>query len=284
MAEQIRQQQLAAALESRLDSQSFTAMQAALLLNNLKNGSSVTDTSSLLAAAAAAASSTTYQDNVTEKQQKPRGRARGKSKQNSRTKNNSVTVSESPQLGSGDKLNKNTVASLLAKSRELSGSSSSTRPELTIEPIFRSSSKYSAAADNDQFDSSDSGRRFQSVMEDGKLKIKTISDSPEIRNLSDHEDGYESDEYQSAVSSSMEQLHGGIGDTPNDGTESCSFKTQMASAADAASIVTSSSTSQQTPITSQPTPCSNATSATTTTNNSNSSSMFSHFPFFNLTL
>jgi hypothetical protein len=27
-----------------------------------------------------------------------------------------------------------------------------------------------------------------SVVEDGKLKIKTISDSPEIRNLSDHDD------------------------------------------------------------------------------------------------
>ncbi len=37
----------------------------------------------------------------------------------------------------------------------------------------------------DEFDTSDNGRRTTSVMEDGKLKIKTVSDSPEIRNLSD---------------------------------------------------------------------------------------------------
>jgi len=48
LAEQIRQQQLAAALESRLDSQSFSAMQAAMLLNKLKAGA---ETSKLLAAA-----------------------------------------------------------------------------------------------------------------------------------------------------------------------------------------------------------------------------------------
>ena len=39
-----------------------------------------------------------------------------------------------------------------------------------------------------RFDTSDNGRRLASVVEDGKLKIKTISDSPEIRNLSDHDD------------------------------------------------------------------------------------------------
>jgi hypothetical protein len=39
----------------------------------------------------------------------------------------------------------------------------------------------------DEFDSSDNGRRTTSVMEDGKLKIKTVSDSPEIRNLSDND-------------------------------------------------------------------------------------------------
>ena len=55
LAEQIRQQQLAAALESRLDSQSFSAMQAALLMNKLKQGAAVAETSKLLAAAAAAA-------------------------------------------------------------------------------------------------------------------------------------------------------------------------------------------------------------------------------------
>ena len=55
LAEQIRQQQLAAALESRLDSQSFSAIQAALLMNKLKAGAAVAETSKLLAAAAAAA-------------------------------------------------------------------------------------------------------------------------------------------------------------------------------------------------------------------------------------
>ena len=40
------------------------------------------------------------------------------------------------------------------------------------------------------------------------MKIKTISDSPEIRNLSDHEEnneGYDSDELQANVSSSMDR-------------------------------------------------------------------------------
>ena len=55
LAEQIRQQQLAAALESRLDSQSFSAMQAALLMNKLKQGAAVAESSKLMAAVAAAA-------------------------------------------------------------------------------------------------------------------------------------------------------------------------------------------------------------------------------------
>jgi hypothetical protein len=49
-----------------------------------------------------------------------------------------------------------------------------------------------------RFDTSDNGRRLAPVLEDGKLKIKTVSDSPEIRNLSDndhdHDHGDESDE------------------------------------------------------------------------------------------
>ena len=40
---------------------------------------------------------------------------------------------------------------------------------------------------NSRFDTSDNGRRLASVVEDGKLKIKTVSESPEIRNLSDHD-------------------------------------------------------------------------------------------------
>lgn len=124
LAEQIRQQQLAAALESRLDSQSFSAMQAALLMNKLKAGAAAAETSKLLAAAAAASTASS---------------SSGERKKANKGKN----------LGMGDKLNKNTVASLLAKSRELSGAKltpeelenaerSWTSPELTIEPIFKS--------------------------------------------------------------------------------------------------------------------------------------------------
>ena len=211
LAEQIRQQQLAAALESRLDSESFSAMQAALLMNKLKSGGNTADTSTLLAAASALGASK-HESNVQNK--KPKGRGRGRGRPASKVgDSSSLEMSGSRNLSSGDKLNKNTVASLLAKSRELSGGAtlsaydleraenSFSRPELTIEPIYRSS-------ENEQFDSSDGGRRFQSVMEDGKLKIKTISDSPEIRNLSDHDEnneGYESDELQTNVSSSMDR-------------------------------------------------------------------------------
>ena len=74
------------------------------------------------------------------------------------------------------------MASLLAKSRQ---DGSAPEPELTIEPIYR---RPSAGGDDGRFDTSADGRRFDSVMDaDGKLKIKTVSDSPEIRNLSDEE-------------------------------------------------------------------------------------------------
>ena len=134
LIEQIRQQQLAAALESRLDSQSFSAMQAAMLMNKLK----AAETSKILAAAASAASGTTSQSHSEKK----------------RASNNTT---KSKNLAMGDKLNKNTVASLLAKSRELAAAASTgspagakltpeelekaerswSQPELTIEPIFR---------------------------------------------------------------------------------------------------------------------------------------------------
>jgi hypothetical protein len=39
-----------------------------------------------------------------------------------------------------------------------------------------------------------------SVVEDGKLKIKTVSESPEIRNLSDHDnEGHEDDSDDASV-------------------------------------------------------------------------------------
>jgi hypothetical protein len=115
-------------------------MQAALLMNKLKAGAAVAETSKLLAAAAAAATSSTS-DGTTVKSSNSISRGRPSSK-NSKSKQ--------PNLAMGDKLNKNTVASLLAKSRELSGGTklspeeleqaerSWSHPELTIEPIFRS--------------------------------------------------------------------------------------------------------------------------------------------------
>ena len=142
LAEQIRQQQLAAALESRLDSQSFSAMQAALLMNKLKAGAAVAETSKLLAAAAAAAASASTAGG---------GGGGGASSSNSTassTASEKKKASKAKNLGMGDKLNKTTVASLLAKSRELAGAKltpeeleqaerSWSQPELTIEPIFK---------------------------------------------------------------------------------------------------------------------------------------------------
>ena len=109
-------------------------MQAALLMNKLKAGAAVAETSKLLAAAAAAAAS-----------------ASGASSSNatpSNTASEKKKASKAKNLGMGDKLNKTTVASLLAKSRELAGAKltpeeleqaerSWSQPELTIEPIFK---------------------------------------------------------------------------------------------------------------------------------------------------
>ena len=119
LAEQIRQQQLAAALESRLDSQSFSAMQAALLMNKLKAMGSTA------AAAASAASMATSDTNSNSGSHKKQSSSSG----SSRKKNSSM-----------DKLSKNTVANLLAASRFASHqneSDSESKPELTIEPIIK---------------------------------------------------------------------------------------------------------------------------------------------------
>ena len=128
MAEQIRQQQLAAALESRLDSQSFSAMQAALLMNKLKAGA---ETSKLLAAASSNSTVSVLRN------ERPKGRGK---------KQAQAQAQAQAEAGvSSDKLNKDTVASLLAKSREQlsyslhqNGDDKFPKPELTIEPIFKS--------------------------------------------------------------------------------------------------------------------------------------------------
>ena len=153
LIEQIRQQQLAAALESRLDSQSFSAMQAAMLMNKLK----AAETSKLLAAAS---SNTTGSTASTAAFNSSLGKGQNSDKKNRGGSSNNS--GKSKNLAMGDKLNKNTVASLLAKSRELAASAGglpvaasssakltpeelekaerswSSQPELTIEPIFRS--------------------------------------------------------------------------------------------------------------------------------------------------
>ena len=124
LAEQIRQQQLAAALESRLDSQSFSAMQAALLMNKLKAMGST-------AAAASAASAASFATSDSS--------GSGGNKKQSRKKNSAAAGMDS------SKLSKNTVANLLAASRFATGGASSqnnesdseSKPELTIEPIFK---------------------------------------------------------------------------------------------------------------------------------------------------
>ena len=113
LAEQIRQQQLAAALESRLDSQSFSAMQAALLMNKLKSGSTTADTSTLLAAAAAvsATSKDEMKVNVQIQGKKSKGRGRGRGRPTTKAKiEESIDITDSQNIRSGDKLNKNTVA------------------------------------------------------------------------------------------------------------------------------------------------------------------------------
>ena len=143
LAEQIRQQQLAAALESRIKdsgqgASSMDYMQAALLMSKLSDpsGSSAaaqTDTSKLLAIAAAAAAKA--------------------------AQDTGLAASVTPKAGSSKRSKKNTVASMLAASKganesnrdaynllahsltpeELATAERATaNPELTIEPIFKS--------------------------------------------------------------------------------------------------------------------------------------------------
>ena len=79
----------------------------------------------------------------------------------------------SKNLGRGNqttKPKKNTVASLLAQTRrESDGALASSHPELTIEPIFRSTPAQSPAAAESDFDQSMGGRRISAYYDsDGK--------------------------------------------------------------------------------------------------------------------
>ena len=88
---------------------------------------------------------------------------------------------------------KNTVASMLAQAR---GDKLSLHPELTIEPIYKCSEQSKADQEGEEFDQSKGGRRLSTYIDsEGRLQIKTVCESPEIRNLSerDSEEGLGSD-------------------------------------------------------------------------------------------
>ena len=73
------------------------------------------------------------------------------------------------------------------------GDKVSLHPELTIEPIYKPSEKDGGGA---EFDQSKAGRRLSTYIDsEGRLQIKTVCESPEIRNLSekDSEEGQGSD-------------------------------------------------------------------------------------------
>lgn len=77
---------------------------------------------------------------------------------------------------------------MLAQAR---GDKLSLHPELTIEPIYKPSEEAGA-----EFDQSKGGRRLSTYIDsEGRLQIKTVCESPEIRNLSekDSEEGQGSD-------------------------------------------------------------------------------------------
>ena len=162
LAEQIRQQQLASELQNHLQNSnsSLTAMQALLSLGNSVN-------------------------------------VNGDSKRKGDSKESRST---SKNLGRGNtptQPKKNTVASLLAQVRGDKPGVPSLHPELTIEPIYKSSS--GGGSDNgsgSEFDQSIGGRRVSTYIDsEGRLQIKTVCESPEIRNLSerDSEEGHGSD-------------------------------------------------------------------------------------------
>jgi len=176
LAEQIRQQQLASELENHLQtSQNLSAMQALLM-----------------------------------------GKLSREPTTDPHRKTNDLNSSNFKNLGRGMatiKPKKNTVASLLAKSREDTVAEKglkASHPELTIEPIFKSTQSESSAADS-EFDMSHEGRRYSTVIgEDGRIHIKTANGSPEIKNLSDsqrddsddEDDGSENEDGTSIVAPS----------------------------------------------------------------------------------
>jgi len=109
----------------------------------------------------------------------------GQAKQNGKAEGNKGI---SKNLGRGNqttKPKKNTVASLLAQTRRDSDKGlASSHPELTIEPIFRSTPSQSPSAAEEDFDQSLGGRRISTYYDsDGRLGIKSVSESPEMNNM-----------------------------------------------------------------------------------------------------
>eukprot|EP00092_Neocalanus_flemingeri_P068100 GFUD01083168.1.p1 GENE.GFUD01083168.1~~GFUD01083168.1.p1 ORF type:complete len:2042 (+),score=445.04 GFUD01083168.1:252-6377(+) len=169
LAEQIRQQQLASELQNHLQSSSsLTAMQALLNMGKLNSNGNLSA------------------ENLRKQKEGNRGASKNLGRGNVTTK---------PK--------KNTVASMLAQTRgvpsndKLSDNSlANSHPELTIEPIYRSTTAESNVAADSDFDQSQGGRRISTYIDsEGRLQIKNVSESPEIRNSSerDSEDGQGSD-------------------------------------------------------------------------------------------
>merc|ERR1712106_593799 len=168
LAEQIRQQQLASELQSHLQSSSsLTAMQALLNMGKMNSNG-----------------------NLSADNRRKQNEGKGASK----------------NLGRGNvttKPKKNTVASMLAQTRcvpsndKLSDNSlANSHPELTIEPIYRSTTAESNVEAESDFDQSHGGRRISTYIDsEGRLQIKNVSESPEIRNSSERssEEGQGSD-------------------------------------------------------------------------------------------
>ena len=105
--------------------------------------------------------------------------------------------STSKNLGRGNittQPKKNTVASLLAQFRG-DKTVTSLHPELTIEPIYKNSVPTNENTNSESdFDQSSGGRRVSTYIDsEGRLQIKTVCESPEIRNLSERDSEEDTD-------------------------------------------------------------------------------------------
>ena len=86
------------------------------------------------------------------------------------------------------------MASLLAQFRG-DKTVTSLHPELTIEPIYKNSVPTNENTNSESdFDQSSGGRRVSTYIDsEGRLQIKTVCESPEIRNLSERDSEEDTD-------------------------------------------------------------------------------------------